>query len=90
MALGPPKGKYSGPGLQREPQGQLHQMIHVGLFAPLLDIVQSLHHGSCVCTAMPLSQVPQVDRELVQLVVTKVPMGQDAIEEGEAQQALAL
>lgn len=39
---------------------------------------------------MPLSQVPQVDRELVQLVVTKVPMGQDAIEEGEAQQALAL
>lgn len=39
---------------------------------------------------MPLSQVPQVDRQLVQLVVTKVPMGQDAIEEGEAQQALAL
>lgn len=48
------------------------------------------YHGPCVCTAVPLSQVPQVDRELVQLVVTKVPMGQDAIEEGEAQQALAL
>lgn len=76
VALGSPsKGKFSGPGLQREPQGQLRQMIHVRLFASLLDVVQSFHHGPCVCTAMPLCQVPQVDRELVQLVVTKVPVG---------------
>lgn len=29
--------------MQREPQGQLCQMIHVRLFAALLDVVQSLH-----------------------------------------------
>lgn len=43
VALGLPKVKFSGPGLQREPQGQLGQVTHVGLFASLLDIVQSFH-----------------------------------------------
>lgn len=37
------KVKTSGPGLQRKPQGQLSQMIHVGLFASLLDVVQGFH-----------------------------------------------
>lgn len=48
------------------------------------------HHGPGVCTAMPLRQVPQVDRQLVQLVVAQVSVGQDAVEEGEAQCALPL
>lgn len=48
------------------------------------------HHGPGVCTAVPLCQVPQVDRELVESVVAQVPVGQDAIKEGKAQRALAL
>lgn len=48
------------------------------------------HHGPCVRIAMPLCQVPQVDRELVEPVIAQVPMGQDAIKEGKTQQALAL
>lgn len=43
------------------------------------------HHGPGICTAMPLCQVPQVDRELVESVVAQVPVGQDAIKEGKAQ-----
>lgn len=39
----PLRDKDSGPGLQREPQGQLSQMIHVRLFASLLDVIQSFH-----------------------------------------------
>lgn len=34
--------------------------------------------------------MPQVDRELIKLVVAQISMGQDAVEEGEAQQALTL
>lgn len=39
---------------------------------------------------MPLRQVPQVDRQLIESVVAQVPVGQDAVKEGQAQQALAL
>lgn len=48
------------------------------------------YHGPGVRAAMPLGQVPQVDRELIEPVVTQVPVGQDAVKEGEAQQTLAL
>lgn len=48
------------------------------------------HHGPGVRIAMPLGQVPQVDRKLVEPVVAQVPMGQDAVKEGKAQEALSL
>lgn len=48
------------------------------------------HHGPGIRTAVPLCQVPQVDRELVESVVAQVPVGQDAVKEGKSQRALAL
>lgn len=48
------------------------------------------HHGPGVRTAVPLGQVPQVDGELVEPVVAQVPVGQDAVKEGQTQRALAL
>lgn len=65
-------------------------MTHIWLFASLLDVFQSFHHGPGIRTAMPLGQVPQVDRELVESVVAQVPVGQDAVKEGKSQRALAL
>jgi len=76
--------------LQREPEGQFSQMTHIWLFASLLDVFQSFHHGPGICTAMSLCQVPQVDGELVESVVAEVSMCQDTIKEGKAQGALAL
>lgn len=58
--------------------------------SPHLQGPPESHHGPGVCIAMPLCQVPQVDRELVEPVIAQVPMGQDAVKEGKTQQALAL
>lgn len=49
--------------------------------APFQSSPCSPYHGFCVCKAMLLGQVPQVDRELVQLVVPQVSVSQNAIEE---------
>lgn len=49
---------------------------------------QQAHRGACIAVAMFVAQVPQVDSQLVELVVLQVPVGQQAAEEGEGQAAL--